>query len=226
MKDKVQVITVDGPSGVGKGTLSCLLAQHLGWHFLDSGALYRVLALAAEHHGVDLANEDALVVLAGYLDVSFVTDTQGHQQVILEGERVTDSLRSEQCAASASKVAALPRVREALLRRQRAFRQEPGLVADGRDMGTIVFTDAILKIFLTASPEVRALRRQRQLQEQGQDASLSDLVIGINARDQRDSQRSVAPLRPAEDAWLLDSSELSAQEVFERVLAKVQTYLA
>lgn len=226
MKDKVQVISIDGPSGVGKGTLSRRVAQYYSWHFLDSGALYRVLALAAEHHAVDLTNEEALVALAGCLDVSFVADGQGQQQVILESERVTDELRLEHCAASASKVAALPRVREALLRRQRAFRQAPGLVADGRDMGTVVFPDAVGKIFLTASAEVRAQRRLRQLQELGQDASLADLITSINLRDDRDRQRSVAPLVPASDAWLLDTSNLTAEQVFEQVLTWLQTRLS
>lgn len=222
MKGKVQVITIDGPSGVGKGSLSRRLAEHFHWHFLDSGALYRVLALAAEHHAVELTNEEALVVLAGHLDVQFAVDAQQQPQIILEGERVTERVRLESCAARASTLAALPRVREALLHRQRAFRQLPGLVADGRDMGTVVFPEADVKIFLTASAEVRALRRQRQLQEQGQDASLADLITSISARDLRDQTRAVAPLVPAENAWILDTTNLDIEQVFAQVLAMAE----
>ena len=213
------VICIDGPGGSGKGTIARLLAGRLGWHFLDSGALYRVLALAAMNHGVELDNEPAVEVLAAHLDVQFESDKQGDTKVILEGEDVTLQLRLEETGEAASKVAVLPSVREALLGRQRAFCQPPGLVADGRDMGTVVFPDARLKIYLTASAEIRAERRHKQLKEQGKDVSIAHLSKTIQERDERDMNREVAPLVAARDAIEVDSTHLSIEEVLERVQA-------
>ena len=213
------VITVDGPSGSGKGTVCRLLAEKLGWDVLDSGAIYRVLALAALHHQIALDNEEALVPLAANLDVQFLVDSQTNAgKVILEGEDVSTTIRNEEVGAAASKVAALPRVREALLRRQRAFRTENGLIADGRDMGTVVFPDAPLKIYLTASADERARRRFVELNERGLDVTLSGLLEDIQARDERDMNRAVAPLVPADDAIELDTSELNAQQAFDKVM--------
>ncbi|WP_417781305.1 (d)CMP kinase [Stutzerimonas xanthomarina] len=224
MISQVPVITIDGPSGSGKGTVAALLAAKLGWNFLDSGALYRLLAFAARNHGVDLTNEEALKLLAAHLDVQFGADINGHgMQIILEGEEVTQAIRNEQVGAGASQVAALPVVREALLQRQKAFREPPGLVADGRDMGTVVFPDAALKIFLTASAEERARRRFLQLKTKGDDVNLASLLDEIRARDERDTQREVAPLRPADDAVQLDSTELSIEQVLGQILSEVAT---
>ncbi|MBO0643689.1 MAG: (d)CMP kinase [Pseudomonas stutzeri] len=218
----VPVITIDGPSGSGKGTVAALLAGKLGWNFLDSGALYRLLAFAARNHGVDLTNEEALKVLAEHLDVQFGAARDGHGMVIiLEGEDVTEAIRNETVGAGASQVAALPVVRTALLQRQKAFREAPGLVADGRDMGTVVFPDAPLKIFLTASAEERARRRYLQLKARGDDVNLASLLEEIRERDERDTQRVVAPLKPAEDAIQLDSTTLSIEEVLQRILSEV-----
>ncbi|WP_318426649.1 (d)CMP kinase [Photobacterium leiognathi] len=224
MSTHAPVITVDGPSGAGKGTLCMLLAEKLGWNLLDSGAIYRVLALAAIHHGVDIESEDALVPLAAHLDVQFVAEGE-LVKVILEGEDVSDTLRTEEVGNTASKVAALPRVREALLRRQRAFSEAPGLVADGRDMGTVVFPGAEVKIFLDASAEERATRRMNQLQKKGLDVNFGSLLSEIQERDYRDRNRAVAPLRPADDALVLDSTELSIEQVLEKVLAHVDARL-
>lgn len=218
------VITLDGPSGSGKGTLAGLLANRLGWNLLDSGAIYRLLAYGAGKRGIDLADEAALVELAGRLDVEFVPGQPGQEQVtLLDGEDVTRAIRTEQAGAGASKVAALPAVRAALLDRQRAFRAAPGLIADGRDMGTVVFPDAPLKIFLTASVEERARRRYLQLKEKGEAVNLAGLLDEIRARDERDTQRATAPLKPAEDALLLDSTELSIEQVLDRILGEAAT---
>lgn len=210
------VITIDGPSGSGKGTIAALLAERLGWNLLDSGALYRLLAFAAQNHGIDLTNEELLKTLAAHLDVQFVDG-----RIILEGEEVTDAIRNEQVGAGASMVASLPAVRDALLQRQREFREAPGLVADGRDMGTVVFPDAPLKVYLTASAEERARRRYLQLKGKVDNVSLPSLLEEIRARDDRDMNRSVAPLKPAPDAILLDSTELSIEQVMERILSEV-----
>jgi len=219
---KAPVITVDGPSGSGKGTVSYLLAQQLGWHLLDSGALYRVLALAAERHSVDLGDQEALEVLAAHLDVQFKPAVETPVcHVILEGENVSAEIRTEACGGNASLVAAHSSVRQALLQRQRAFQQAPGLVADGRDMGTVVFPNAELKVFLTASAEERAKRRYKQLKEKGFDVSLRALFDEIRARDDRDANRSVSAGRPAAGAILLDSTGLSIEEVLQRVMVEV-----
>ncbi len=202
-----------------------LLAKKLGFHLLDSGAIYRVLALAAIHHGVDTESEDALVPLATHLDVQFVAEGD-LVKVILEGEDVSGELRKEETGMAASKVAALPRVREALLRRQRAFEAAPGLVADGRDMGTVVFTGAQAKIFLDASAEERANRRLKQLQDKGLDVRFADLLSEIQERDDRDRNRPVAPLRPAEDALVLDSTSMTIDEVVEKALQYIESKLA
>ncbi|TDO13995.1 (d)CMP kinase [Halomonas ventosae] len=210
------VLAIDGPGGAGKGTISRLVAARLGWHLLDSGALYRLTALAAVKHELPLDDEPALARVAADLDVVFVADNTT-TRVLLEGEDATTAIRTEQVGDAASRVAALPAVRQALLQRQRDFRQAPGLVADGRDMGTVVFTDASLKIFLTASAEERARRRHLQLREAGVDASLSSLLKEIQARDARDMQRSVAPLKPAIDAIMLDTTRLTIPEVVDQL---------
>ncbi|MBD3584406.1 MULTISPECIES: (d)CMP kinase [Salinimonas] len=220
----IPVVTVDGPGGAGKGTLSSLLAEKLGWHFLDSGAIYRVLAVATLHHDLPDDDEESIVPLATGLDVSFETDKES-TRIILEGEDVTDDIRTEQIGAVASKVAALPRVREALLRRQRAFQDDPGLVADGRDMGTVVFPDAPVKIFLTASAQARAQRRYDQLKEKGADVNIARLLSDIEARDKRDTQRSVAPLVPAQDAIVIDSTDLDIDQVFEKAMEVISSRL-
>lgn len=218
------VVTIDGPTASGKGTIAHLLAQRLGFHILDSGSLYRVLALAAQEHGVSLDNEAALEVLAGHLDVQFESQPDGDNRVILEGEDVSLTIRAESLGKAASVVAALPAVRAALLTRQRAFREAPGLVADGRDMGTVVFPDACLKIYLTASAEARASRRYKQLLEKGFSASLADLIKDIQSRDERDMNRPVAPLRPADDALHIDSTDLSIDAVVEKVIAEAARF--
>jgi len=219
------IITIDGPGGSGKGTLCRLLAQQLGWHLLDSGAIYRVLALAAVHHQINPDDEDALQPLAAHLDVQFGSDDQGQTRVTLEGENVTHTIRTEEVGALASKVASLPRVREALLRRQRAFQQAPGLIADGRDMGTVVFPNAEVKIYLTAAAEERAKRRYLELKAKGHDVNIADLLSEIQARDDRDMNRAVAPLKPAVDAYILDSTAKTIEQVLQEVLTFVQKQL-
>jgi cytidylate kinase len=219
------IITIDGPGGSGKGTLCRLLAQQLGWHLLDSGAIYRVLALAAVHHQINPDDEDALQPLAAHLDVQFGSDDQGQTRVTLEGENVTHTIRTEEVGALASKVASLPRVREALLRRQRAFQQAPGLIADGRDMGTVVFPKAEVKIYLTAAAEERAKRRYLELKAKGHDVNIADLLSEIQARDDRDMNRAVAPLKPAADAYILDSTAKTIEQVLQEVLTFVQKQL-
>lgn len=212
----VPVITIDGPGGSGKGTVALRLASELGWHFLDSGALYRLVAVAAMDRAIDARNETALAALAVDLDVRFGGSGEG-MMIVLDGNYITGRLRSEEVSAFASELAAIPAVRAALVQRQRAFRLEPGLVADGRDMGTVIFPDAVLKIFLTASAEARAERRYKQLKEKGENVNLPRLFRDIEKRDERDRSRSVSPLRPAEDAHVIDSTELSIDQVLEEV---------
>lgn len=214
--DAPPVITIDGPSGTGKGTIARLLTAWLDWHLLDSGALYRLAGLAAQDRGLDLDDAHAVAALARGLDIAFVEGAQD-TRVLLAGRDVTDTIRSEACGALASQVAAHPAVRDALLARQRDFRRPPGLVADGRDMGTVVFPDATLKIFLTASAEERARRRYNQLIEKGMSVNLTRLSRDITARDKRDAERAVAPLKPAPDAILLDTTSTDIHVVEEQV---------
>jgi cytidylate kinase len=230
MEDKfAPVLTIDGPSGSGKGTIVQHVAQKLGWHMLDSGALYRLVAFGSQKNQLSFENEAEIADYAANLDVKFkLVDTDFRQsnggnaqelQIILEGKVVGGELRTETTGNAASKVAAMPKVREALFQRQRDFRQMPGLVADGRDMGTTIFPDAKAKVFLTASAEERAQRRYKQLKLKGIDANLAALLRDINERDERDSQRSASPLKPADDAVQIDTSNLSIEQVVEQVLA-------
>ena len=217
------VITVDGASGTGKGVVTQLVAKALGWNLLDSGAIYRVLALAAIKHELALEDEAALVALANHLDIQFKSsECFEFPHIFLENQEVTEEIRTEFIGNTASKISRLPGVRLALLEKQRAFRRTPGLVTDGRDMGTVVFPDASLKIFLTASAEERARRRYKQLKEKGINVNLGDLVADLRERDQRDSERAVAPLRPAADAVSIDTDNLNIDEVVARILSEVE----
>lgn len=215
---KVPVIAIDGPSGSGKGTIARRVAIALGWHLLDSGALYRLVGLAATRRGIAVDDEPAVAQLAQNLDMRFGMDADGEEQIWLDGDDVTAAVRTEAAGASASAVALLPMLRSALLDRQRAFRRPPGLVADGRDMGTQVFPDAGLKVFLTASVEERARRRYKQLNGKGIDVSLAAVSQDIAERDRRDAERLVAPLRPAVEARILDSTARSIDEVTQIIL--------
>ncbi len=217
MTSDAPIVTIDGPSGSGKGTISRELADQLGWHYLDSGALYRLVALAALRTHVPLTDAAALTRVAATLDARFES-RGGAEQVCLAGVDVATELRTERAGEGASQVAAIPAVRAALLERQRAFAAPPGLVADGRDMGTVVFPGATLKVFLTASAEERAMRRHKQLKEKGIDVSLPDLSWDIAQRDARDANRTVAPLKPADDARVIDSTSLTPKEVVSRIL--------
>jgi cytidylate kinase len=218
----IPVITVDGPSGAGKGTISHMLADTLGWHFLDSGALYRVVGQACLIEGVSWDDHPAVAEIARHLQVSFSAAPGGEILVAYKGRDVSREIRTEDGGRGASTVAAIPAVREALLARQREFRQAPGLVADGRDMGTVVFPSAPLKIFLTASALERAERRYKQLIAKGENVSLPRLLEDIQERDTRDSSREVSPLVPAEDAMVIDSTATPIEDVFARVMQKVK----
>jgi cytidylate kinase len=219
VKPPVPIVTIDGPSSSGKGTISRIVAARVGWHLLDSGALYRLVALGAALRNFDPDDVEQHVSVARTMKVQFGSVGDGQEQVLLEGQDVTRKIRTEEAGAGASRVAVWPAVRAALTDRQRAFAQPPGLVADGRDMGTVIFPDAQLKVFLTASAEERAQRRHKQLIEKGSAASLAALSREIAERDQRDTTRQVAPLKPAPDAHLLDSTGLSIEAVVERVLS-------
>lgn len=221
MTARSPVITIDGPTASGKGTVAHRVAKHLGFHYLDSGALYRLTALMATRHGIALDDEEAIATMARILPCRFV-----HGHVFLEDADVTDAVRAEEVGVAASRIAVLPAVRQALVDLQVAFRYTPGLVADGRDMGTVIFPDASLKVFLTASAEARASRRYKQLIEKGISANMEDLVKDLMERDARDSARTTAPLKPAPDAIILDTSELTAEEAVSKVLvwyAQTQT---
>ncbi len=221
----VQIITIDGPSGSGKGTLAAKLAAHYQYHLLDSGALYRLLGLSLHKH--DLLEKldsqlDECIQYARQLDIKFETSTSGIL-VFLDGEDVSQTIRTERVGEYASKVAVVPELRQALFERQRAFAQSPGLVADGRDMATSIFPEADAKIYLTASAESRAERRVKQLQGMGLDAKINDILANIQARDKRDMEREVAPLKPAKDAYIIDSSELTIDQVFKLMVDYVDS---
>jgi cytidylate kinase len=218
MSRSVPVLTIDGPSGSGKGTVARRVADALGWYLLDSGALYRLVGLAAEKQGKSEASEAGIAAIARHMDICFEADAAGNERILLHGEDVSRDLRTEECGRLASRVAVLPLVRKALAGVQQSFRKPPGLVADGRDMGTQVFPDADLKVYLTASAAVRAKRRYKQLKDKGIGVSLAALSRDIEDRDKRDTERLLAPLRPAADARVLDSSNLTIDEVTRTVL--------
>ncbi len=212
------VLAIDGPSGVGKGTVARIMAQKLGWHLLDSGAIYRAFALAVDARNIDVTDESALVEVANNLDLAFKTEANSELvSVYLDGQDVSKVLRTEQTGEMASKIASIGVVRAALLKRQQAFAKIPGLVADGRDMGTVVFANTPFKVFLTASAQERANRRLKQLQNQGSEGIISHILADVVARDERDSSRKHSPLKPAKDALIIDTTELSIDEVITQV---------
>jgi cytidylate kinase len=219
----IPVLTIDGPSGSGKGTIARAVSTRLGWHLLDSGAMYRAAGYAADASGIDYSDAAAVARCAAAMRVEFHDRGDGTDaRVVIDGVDATGAIRTENASASASAIAAMPAVRKALLGKQLAFREPPGLVADGRDMGTVVFPDARFKVFLTASPTERATRRYKQLKEKGADVTLSSLLHDIELRDARDASRAVAPLRAADDAVVIDSSDLSIAAVVAAVLAIVK----
>jgi CMP/dCMP kinase len=219
MTKPIPVLTIDGPSGSGKGTISQAVAQRLRWHYLDSGAIYRAVGLAAAWESIDLSDPDATAHCAERTEIRFESNDEGELHVFVNGKDATRLLRTETAAAAASAIAAHPPVRAALLDLQKRFRRSPGLVADGRDMGTVIFPDAQYKVFLTASAEERAKRRYKQLKDKGVSVNLDSLLHEIAARDERDAGRAVAPLKPADNAVILDSTGMPITEVIERVLA-------
>ncbi len=225
MSRTIPVLTIDGPSGSGKGTISRAVANRLGWHYLDSGAIYRAVGLAAAWEGLDLSDGESLAACAARTEIRFVTEGDGEPHVIVNGKDATRSLRTETAGAAASAIAAQPAVRAALVDLQLRFRQLPGLVADGRDMGTVIFPDAPSKVFLTASAAERAQRRYKQLKDKGVSVNLESLLHEIAARDERDAGRAVAPLRPAEDAVIVDSTGMPITQVIEAVLAVLPSSL-
>jgi cytidylate kinase len=216
--ETIPVIAIDGPSGSGKGTIARRLAKHLGFHWLDSGALYRCVGLEVAHQGVDPADLNRLSALIENIKIEFKEDAQGHECIQINGRDVSAEIRTEEAGAKASTVAAIPLVRDGLFMLQKNQVRAPGLVADGRDMGTVVFPQALLKVFLTASAEARAQRRYKQLKDKGLSVKVADLSKEIAERDERDANRAVAPLRPADDAMFLDSTNVSIEEVFSQVL--------
>lgn len=224
--NEIPIITIDGPSGTGKGTISQMLAHHLGWHFLDSGSLYRVLAYAARRQNIPLKDSIQINELAKNLPVNFVMDARKNCSIFLENQDITLEIRSEKCAEDASVVAAILSVRESLLERQRAFVKSPGLVTDGRDMGTVVFPSAQLKIYLTASDLERARRRYLQLKQQGSNITLDAVTNDLAKRDKRDSTRTHSPLKPAKNSVIIDTTTLTMQQVFNEILELVEKIFA
>ncbi|THB68600.1 MAG: (d)CMP kinase [Gammaproteobacteria bacterium] len=221
MTKEIPVITIDGPSGAGKGSVAAIIAEKLGWNLLDSGAIYRLLALSAIKKNIDFENSELLTEEAKRLNVEFIPQKGSEIRILLDGEDVTGEIRTEKCGNTASKIAAILPVRDALLQRQRDFAKEPGLVADGRDMGTVVFSSAAAKIFLTASAEERAKRRYKQLKQKEFNVNLAALVKEIEERDLRDTTRKVAPLKPAEDAIVIDSSNLDIDQVVQQIMQHI-----